>query len=139
MSDPEFSTPEAAEAAFYQAFEAADVPAMLRVWDDAGTVTCIHPMGARIEGRESVGESWRQILGPGPRLKVRITRVRATLAEGIAVHVVDEVVTIVEDGREAIIQSTNVYRRTARGGWRMVLHHASPAPTPRREPAPVFH
>jgi ketosteroid isomerase-like protein len=138
MSQPEFPTPEAAEAAFYQAFEAADISAMLAVWDEADSVACIHPMGARIEGRESVGESWRRILVSGPRLRLRVTNVRATVAEGIAVHVVDEVVTVIEDGREAVIQSTNVYRRTPRG-WRMVLHHASPAPAPRREPAPVFH
>lgn len=32
-------------------------------------------------------------------------------------------------GTRSVVITTNVYLRSA-GGWRMVLHHASPAPAP---------
>lgn len=109
MSDPApFATPDAAEAAFYQAFEAADLETLLAVWDDAGEVACIHPMGPRIEGGEPVRDSWRRILLSGPRLRFRVSNVRATVVGDVAVHLVDEVVTVIEEGREALLHATNV-------------------------------
>jgi hypothetical protein len=46
----------------------------------------------------------------------------------VEVHSVHEVITIVgEEAARAPIVATNVYLRTA-AGWRMVVHHASPAP-----------
>ena len=38
-------------------------------------------------------------------------------------------------GRRADV-ATNVYLRTA-AGWRMIVHHASPAPAQAAEPAPA--
>jgi ketosteroid isomerase-like protein len=133
---PPFPSPQAAEAAFYQALEQADLQAMLSVWDEQDSIVCIHPMGQRIEGLESVAESWRRILRAGPRLRFRVVNVRETMTADLCVHLVDEVVTILEDGREALIHATNVYRNTP-GGWRMVVHHASPTSSARREPAPA--
>jgi ketosteroid isomerase-like protein len=133
-----YPTPAAVESAFYQAFEAADLETLLAVWDEGSGVACIHPLGARIEGGESVRESWRRILRSGPRLRFEVRNVRATVVGDMAVHLVDEVVTVVEEGREAFLHATNVYRRTARG-WRMVLHHASPAPSSRRAAPPLVH
>jgi hypothetical protein len=48
----------------------------------------------------------------------------------LAVHSVYEHITIAGEARpRAPVIATNVYLRTERG-WRMVAHHASPAPAP---------
>jgi hypothetical protein len=56
----------------------------------------------------------------------------------VEVHSVHEVITVVgEEAAPAPIVATNVYLRTA-AGWRMVAHHASPAPgTAETEEAPA--
>jgi len=50
------------------------------------------------------------------------------------VHSVHEVITVAGELRaRAPVVATNVYLRTATG-WRMIAHHASPAPGPAGEP-----
>ena len=56
-----FPTPEDAEAAFYDAFERADLAAMMAVWAEADDVVCVHPSGPRLVGFEAVREGWAQI------------------------------------------------------------------------------
>jgi hypothetical protein len=59
----------------------------------------------------------------------------------LSVHSVYEHIAIAGEPRSrAPVIATNIYLRTERG-WRMVAHHASPAPVaaepaPRRAPAP---
>ena len=43
--------PSHAEAAFYAAFERADVDAMMAVWSDDEAVFCVHPGGGRLVRR----------------------------------------------------------------------------------------
>ncbi|HXZ95937.1 MAG TPA: nuclear transport factor 2 family protein, partial [Burkholderiales bacterium] len=55
-----FPTPQDAEAAFYEAFESADLDAMMAVWAEDEEVVCVHPSGPRLTGIAQVRESWRQ-------------------------------------------------------------------------------
>src|SRR5258708_2828641 len=134
-----FPTPDDAETAFYDAFERADLAAMMAVWAATDEIVCIHPQGPRLTGFEAVRESWSQIFSGGATLRVRTTEVRAFDGQGLAVHTVVELVA--PPGNESSITSsfaTNVYELTE-AGWRMVIHHAAPAPSeanPRREEAP---
>ncbi|GIT54342.1 MAG: hypothetical protein Ct9H300mP16_15020 [Pseudomonadota bacterium] len=48
-----FSSAHVAETAFYDAFQSADLEAMMRVWHPDEAV-CIHPFGRRIEGHDAV-------------------------------------------------------------------------------------
>jgi len=59
---------------------------------------------------------------------VHITQQVAVTAMMIAVHSVHENFTVEGDARAQVpVIATNVYLRTA-AGWRMIVHHASPAP-----------
>src|SRR6202008_4839320 len=71
-----FPTPDDAETAFYDAFERADVAAMMAVWAESDDIVCIHPQGPRLAGFEAVRESWAQIFAGGAQLRVRTTEER---------------------------------------------------------------
>ncbi len=60
-----FTTPQDAEAAFYEAFEKGDLDAMMGVWADDDDILCVHPAGPRLSGVEQVREAWRQIFSGG--------------------------------------------------------------------------
>ena len=137
-----FPTPDDAETAFYEAFERADIAAMMAVWAETDDVVCIHPQGPRLAGFEAVRESWVQIFAGGAQLRVRTTEARNFDGQTLAVHTVIELVASPgEQSPVTSIHATNVYELTE-GGWRMIVHHASPAPeAPQRaeETSPPAH
>lgn len=123
-----FATPEEAEQAFYEALEQADTARLMQIWADDEEVVCIHPGGLRAVGHSAVHESWQQTLAAGP-LCLRPLRVQTLHAMMCAVHTVVEQVSLYGGGatQYAHCYATNVYHKGP-SGWRMVLHHASPAP-----------
>jgi uncharacterized protein (TIGR02246 family) len=133
-----FPTPDDAETAFYDAFERGDLAAMMAVWAAGDDIVCIHPQGPRLIGFEAVRESWAQIFAGGSQLRVRTTEARVFESQTLAVHTVIELVAPPgEHANVTSILATNVFELTD-GGWRMVIHHAAPAPAeaqPRREEA----
>jgi len=131
-----FRTPQAAEEAFYNAFERGDVDAMMSVWADDDAIVCVHPMGPRLDGRSAVEESWREIFASGASLRFELTDIARSYDETLAVHCLHENI-VYGDGPDerSLVIATNVYRLTD-SGWRMVVHHGSPARgTKRRAPA----
>ena len=136
-----FATPQEAETAFYAAFEAADLDAMMAVWMNDDDIICIHPICHRLQGREAVAESWQQIFANGPSVKLITSEAQYTQEAVLAIHQVKENMTLLEDGHDqSPILATNIYQLTDQG-WRMVVHHASPvAISPEiLEPSPVIH
>jgi ketosteroid isomerase-like protein len=126
VNAPEFTSPEAAEAAFYNAFERADLGAMMNVWADHESIVCIHPMGPRLLGRQAVENSWRGILASGPSMRFHITGLHAIRHDLVAVHCVRENISHgAQFSQQSVMIATNLYQLTDRG-WRMILHHASP-------------
>ncbi len=126
MSLPVHTTPEEAEAAFYGAFEAADLDAMMAVWLQDEAVVCIHPGGPRLEGPEAVRSGWAEVFGSGQRLRFALReqiRIRDAL---LSIHLVKEYVHV-DDVLRGVVLATNVYQQVD-GGWYMILHHASPDP-----------
>ena len=135
MKKSTFPTPQDAEAAFYEALEAADLDAMMEVWAEDEEIVCVHPGGPRLAGFEQVRGSWAQIFGSGQRLKVHISNQVVLSGMMLAIHSVHENILVQGESRSrAPITATNVYLRTG-GGWRMILHHGSPAPAEARVPA----
>lgn len=121
-----FESPQAAEQAFYAAFEQNSLDAMLQVWASSDAVACIHPGGQRLSGIQSVAEGWRRIFDSGSMLRFEVTLDHYAHTERLAVHGVQE--RIVVDGNlRGLVLATNVYQWLD-DSWRMVLHHASPAP-----------
>ena len=143
MPDPAFPTPEAAESAFYAAFEARSLDAMMTVWGSDDSIACIHPLAAPLNGRAAVAAGWRSMFEAAGQFRVQIETVHEMREAAQVIRIVREYLII---GQEAEprppILATNVYRRE-NDGWRMVLHHASPlhvgGTPPARTPPVVLH
>ena len=121
----EFTTAAAAEEAFYHAFSRSSHVELMAVWAKSADVVCIHPLGPRHVGFESVSESWAQILGAGEPRNFECRVVSRWSAADTAIHVVDEIISIPgNNDKFAPVLATNVYRRQA-GNWLLVMHHAS--------------
>lgn len=127
-----FPTPDDAEAAFYDAFERADLAAMMAVWAADDDIVCVHPQGPRLVGFEAVRESWTQIFATGTALRIRTVDARRYLGSTMAVHSVVEMLAAAgEQATSPPVSATNVYVLTE-NGWRMTVHHASPTAEPAR-------
>ena len=121
-----FPTPDDAETAFYEAFERADLAAMMVVWAEGEDVVCVHPSGPRLVGFEAIRESWMQIFGGNVKLTVRVTESRRLDGPSVAVRSVVESITAPgAEGAPQLVNATNVYVLTD-AGWRLAMHHASP-------------
>lgn len=123
-----FATPQEAEAAFYEAFMKRDLEGMMSVWADEDEVYCVHPRGPRVTGVAQVRESWRQIFQGTQDVRFHVREQHLLQAMMVSVHSVYEQISVGEDERvQACMIATNIYMRTEQG-WRMMAHHASPAP-----------
>ncbi len=128
MTRARFDTPEAAEAAFYDALERADVEGMMEVWSPDEEIVCVHPGGSRLVGRIEVREGWRQIFLNGTRLRFRIDGVEQLRAATVSVHNVIEHIAIEGDPRAIDpVLATNAYVLSD-NGWHLWLHHAGALP-----------
>ena len=137
---PIYTTPGDAALAFYQAFEARDIEAMMATWAEDEEIVCVHPGGLRLVGYEAVRAGWEQLFAGDTRLAFRLDQVVAIETVGLALQSAVEHIMVDGDGnpRGAAI-CTNVFLRTP-VGWRMVMHHASPAPDlPSTEPKGPLH
>ena len=122
-----FTTPQDAESAFYEAFEKADLDAMMDVWSDDEEIVCVHPGGPRLAGTEQIREAWRQIFAAGQTLRFQLRHQQAFNGMTLVVHSVYEQITSAGEARaRQPVIATNIYMRTE-NGWRMIVHHASPA------------
>ena len=121
-----FATPQEAEAAFYDAFERADIAAMMAVWTDDNAVVCIHPGGPRLQGLNAVKDSWESIFANDERLGFMLTENHYTQDGLLAIHLVKENIQI-DNVLRGVVLATNIYQ-FIEGSWRMMLHHASPDP-----------
>lgn len=121
-----WATSQDAEEAFYTALASRDTAAMQSLWLDSPEVVCIHPGQPRLQGFQQILDSWNRILTGGQRLRLEIAHRRIVSDGTIAVHHLTEVMTDRATGGKAEALTTNVYRNTE-NGWRIVMHHASPA------------
>ena len=122
-----FTSPQDAAVAFYQAFEAKDIDAMMATWAEDEDIVCVHPGGPRLVGYDAVRTGWEQVFASDSRLSFRIEEIVVVETVGMALQSALEQISVGEDpkARGAAI-ATNVFLRTP-SGWRMVMHHASPA------------
>lgn len=128
MRKVKFLTPREAEDAFYLAIENGDLNSMMSIWSDDDATVCIHPGAPRLEGREEIRRSWREIFEASPSMLFTVSDERITQDDHLAVHLLRE--EIVVDGELVnIMLTTNIYHYVD-GGWRMMLHHSSPEPDP---------
>lgn len=128
------------EDAFYKAFAQQDLAAMMQVWAESRPVSCIHPGGGLLAGREEVAESWKQIFQVDVPFHFELEHhYREEFAEQFAISQLTETLYL-RNHVVGVVFATNIYFSTDEG-WRMIMHHASPSPGP-DEPelgTPVLH
>jgi ketosteroid isomerase-like protein len=114
---------------FYRALEGLDLEAMDEIWLHESWVRCIHPGWDVLVGWEVVRTSLRQIFDSTRWIRVTPTAVDVAPFGDIGIVSCAENITAASEGdvNLAVAQATNVFRRID-GRWRMILHHASPAP-----------
>jgi ketosteroid isomerase-like protein len=127
-----FPTPGDCEAAFYDAFERADLNLMMAVWADDPDIVCIHPQGPRLAGLAAIRESFTEIFSHGPNAQLKISEWRKHTGQTLSIHCVYESFSVREQPGAAPqtvppVLATNAYLLTPHG-WRMILHHASLSP-----------
>ena len=137
---PIYTTPTDAAMAFYQAFEARDLDAMMAAWAEDEEIVCVHPGGTRLVGYDAVRQGWEQLFAGNTPLAFRLEQVVMIETVGLALQSAVEQITVGKDGKSSgTAVCTNIFLRTPYG-WRMVMHHASPAPAvPSTAPVGPLH
>ena len=124
-----FTTPQDAATAFYRAFEAKDIDAMMAAWAEDEEIVCVHPGGPRLVGFDAVRVGWEQIFAGETKLLFRLEELVVLETVGMALQSAIEQVTVGDNpAPRGTAIASNVFLRTP-SGWRIVLHHASPAPS----------
>jgi uncharacterized protein (TIGR02246 family) len=124
------ATPDDVEAQFYEALQQGDLAALMAVWADDEEIVCVHPGGGRVIGPAAIRATFAEIFEHNA-IPVTVEQVHRLHTVSTAVHHLVERITVqtAEGAQTAWVLSTNVFLKTAQG-WRMVAHHASPAPAP---------
>ena len=122
---------ERVNAAFYEAFENADLDLMRELWLDHEESLCVHPGALPVRGAPAISRSWALIMANTPYIQFFLTDVEVSVRDEVASVTCTENVLTADDragpdgfgGARAV--ATNVFVRTA-DGWRLWIHHASP-------------
>jgi len=122
---------EAVNAAFYEAFESADLDTMRDLWLEDAETLCVHPGALPVRGTAAINRSWALIMANTPYIQFFLTDVEVSVWERVASVTCTENVLTGDDstgpdafgGAKAV--ATNVFVRTD-AGWRLWIHHASP-------------
>ncbi len=125
---PIFTSPQDASLAFYQAFEAQDLDAMMATWAEDEEIVCVHPGGSRVVGYEAVRSTWEQLFAGGAKLAFRLENLVTLETVGLAMQSAVEHVYTADGTARGAAAATNIFMRTPTG-WRIVCHHASPVTT----------
>ncbi len=131
---PIYTSPQDVTQAFYQAFEARDLDAMMATWADDEDIVCVHPGGARHVGYEAVRTSFEQLFSGNTKITFRLDAPVLIETVGLAMQSAVEHLRAGDEGARGAAIATNVLMRTPYG-WRVVCHHASPSPPMSDAPA----
>lgn len=120
------TSPDDAEAQFYEALQRGDIDKLMAVWSDDDEICCVHPNGPRVVGPAAIRAAFDAMFSNGA-INAHPERVRRVVSHGSAVHsVVERIQVMTEEGPQvAYVLATNVYLKTSLG-WRLIAHHASP-------------
>ena len=113
----------AANQAFYDAFEAADLDAMSEVWQHGDDVLCTHPGWATLQGWAKIVASWYAIFQNPQRLQFILTDPSPSVRGDVGWVSVTE--NLLDGPATSTVAAINLFVRDDRG-WSMVAHHGSP-------------
>ncbi|MCC5812573.1 MAG: nuclear transport factor 2 family protein [Ectothiorhodospiraceae bacterium] len=139
-----YASPDQAADAFYAAFAARDINAMMGVWSQRDDIICIHPMSDRLQGRDAIRQSWAALFHEAPPMQFANRRQQMALLQDAALQTLEERIVLLDrpdPGPGSPLLATNVFV-PEEDGWRMLLHHASPLAAdgePRRSSRAPLH
>ena len=121
----------AANQAFYDAHEAADLEAMGASWEHSERVVCVHPGWPILRGWEHVRGSWERIFSGPARNQFILTNVAVSIDGDTAMVTLEENLLASGPGMTGTgaIAATNIFvrdRRPDSTGWLLIAHHGSP-------------
>ena len=122
------ATVEAANAAYYAAFEARDLDAMAEVWERSDRVAVTHPGWPTLHGWPRVAGSWDAIFANTAFIQFVLTDEQVVVNGDTAWVTLDENILQSAGTSElsgARATATNVFVRDDEH-WLMVVHHSSP-------------
>jgi len=115
---------QAANAAFYAAFEARDIDGMSMVWEHSDRIVCTHPGWASLRGWGQVAASFFALFQNSQHLQFILTKETTEVVGMLAWVSIDE--NILEGPNATTVAALNLFARDDDGDWLMVAHHASP-------------
>jgi ketosteroid isomerase-like protein len=121
----------AANSAFYAALEARDLDAMADVWEHSDRIVVTHPGWPMLRGWARVAGSWDAIFRNTGYIQFVLTDEEVEVVGDTAWVTLDENIlqsASSDDLSGSKATSVNVFVRddATDGGWKMVVHHASP-------------
>jgi ketosteroid isomerase-like protein len=125
---------QAANAAFYSAFEARDLDDMSGLWEHTERVVCTHPGWASLRGWSRVSASFFALFQNSEHLQFILTNEHTEVVGDAGWVSVDE--NILDVDGATTVAALNLFTRTEDGTWRMVAHHGSPVTASGEAPGP---
>jgi ketosteroid isomerase-like protein len=134
VTDRDTLEAEKANERFYQALNESNLDRMEEIWSHTMAARCIHPGWDILIGWTAIRESWQSIFSAGGDLSVEAAEVEVNIVGEVAwVQCLEQIRNTGDAGDQlSVARATNLFVRDD-GGWRMVLHHASPIPSPMEE------
>ncbi|MEJ2694535.1 MAG: nuclear transport factor 2 family protein [Candidatus Thiodiazotropha sp.] len=124
---PKFTTPQAAEDAYYDAIDEQDIEALMRVWEESDEVLCLLPMMPPQRGKGAIHNAWSRLLDPNTPLDIEVIHLSWIETTEIAIHLLEERVAAPSQPEPQSVYACNINRRVAEG-WRLLMHQNSPTP-----------
>ena len=124
----EFATAQDAEDAFYDAIEEGNAERLRAVWEDSDDIACLLPMQPMLHGSK-VHEAFQPLTNGEVKLDIQVRHIRWLEAGDLAIHFVEERVSVPGHPPQPGVYALNVYRKGA-AGWRLLIHQNSPTPPP---------
>jgi len=113
--------------AVYRAFEALDLPAMLALWVQDDSASCVHPGWEPLSGWGEVRTAWESIFANTESIRFDLSDVNVMVSGSLAVVRLIENIESESGGEitQGRAMATNVFVRSPTG-WLIVHHQATP-------------
>lgn len=122
-----FTTPQAAEDAYYDAIDEQNIEDLMGVWEESDEVLCLLPMLPAQRGKGAIRKAWSRLLDPNAPLEIEVIHLSWIETTEIAIHLLEERVAAPSQTESQSVYACNIYRRGA-DGWHLLMHQNSPTP-----------
>ena len=124
-----FDSPEAAEDAYYDALEAADIGSLGSVWNNSDDSYCLLPMMPLLKGQQNILKAFAHMLSQSGGLDISIEHTEWIHQESLAIHIGLEQTPQGAEHNQPPLIAVNTYIKTNQG-WQLLGHQNSPSAAP---------